>query len=197
MTDTLTRTACGLYVMPDGDPRGWPNFTWTQEVTDPDGDNGDQENYDALALIGVDLMAQAGRGVAAGGYVTPADVAFACLHLEPRDRVPHSGLDFADPEVLGDTIDGDTFRQQATWTVCGLLEGSWRTVCYEATAGAPVVAYYRAWEWCQEQHGGYLLLAAVHPGPAGPVARFDYADPWARTAEDMAVKAAKWAAGIS
>lgn len=188
-TDTLTRTACGLYVMPDGDPCGWPNFTWTQEVSDVEGD---QEDYDALSLIGHDLMSQVGRDARSGGYVAPTDVAFACLHLGEAPRVEHAGLNHADPDVPADVVDADGLADQWPWTVCGVLEGTWRTVRYRATAGSPLVAYFRAWEWARDQAGGYLLLAAVHPGEPGPVASFEYADPWAKDPASMALKAQKW-----
>ncbi len=56
--DLLIRTACGLYVVTDRQPRLWSNFTWTTKVADMPGE---QEEMDALALIGTELMGQAGQ----------------------------------------------------------------------------------------------------------------------------------------
>lgn len=187
MTDLLARTACGLYVMGDGKPRGWSNFTWTQQVADMPGD---QEDMDALALIGKDIMGQLGTGRSSGEYVEPKDVAFACLHPGEIARSEHLDLDFADPEVPGEAVDAD--GGSLKWTVCGLLEETWRTVHYAAEADSPLVAYFRAWEWCQTYTGGYLLLAAVHEGHAPSIGSFGYADPWARDQQSMDAKARDW-----
>lgn len=187
MTDLLTRTACGLYVIGDGKPRGWPNFTWVQPVADMPGD---QEDLDALALIGKELMGQVGQATASGQYVAPIDLAFACLHAGEVERVEHVDLDFADPDVPGELVDADTGSDR--YTVCGLLEDSWRTVRYVAMADNPRVAYFRAWEWCRDQLGGYLLLAAVHVGAQPALEVFGYADPWAKDDEAMRAKANDW-----
>jgi hypothetical protein len=186
VSDLLTRTACGLYVLAGVDPRAWPNFIWTQDVADMPGD---QEDRDALALIGRDLMGQVGQNAASGQYVAAADVAFACLHPGEIERVSHPGLDFADPEVPQDALDRDQDREQLPWTACGVLESSWRTVHYAATAGTPLVAYFSAWEWAREQHGEHLLLAAVHEGHHEALPTFGYADPWARDEAAMRAKA--------
>ena len=188
VTDLLTRTACGLYVLDGGNPREWPNVTWTTRVADMPGE---QEELDALALIAKELMGQVGQNTASGQYVAPLDVAFACLHAGAVDRVEHPGLDFADPEVPDDALDRDLALQPVPWTVCGVLESSWRTVRYEATAGTPLVAYFYAWQWAGEQHGEHMLLAAVHEGHHDAVEVFGYADPWARDGEAMGTKAAE------
>jgi hypothetical protein len=189
VSDVLTRTACGLYVLAGGTPREWPGFTWTTQVADLPGD---QEDRDALAFIGREVMGQVGQDTASGSYVAPLDVAFACLHPGDAPRVEHPGLDFADPQVPGEAVDTDQDLPQVPWTVCGLLENTWRVLHHPTWAGTPLVAYFYAWQHAGGRHGEHMLLAAVHEGhhTALPVA--GYADPWARDGDTMRVKAATW-----
>lgn len=189
MTDELlTLTACGLYVV-GRDPHQWPIFSWTQQVVDMEGD---QEKLDALALIGKDLMSQLGTTVATGELTEARDIAFACLHAGTVARAEHVGMDYSDPEVtLQDIAAADGYAQR-TWTVCGVVEETWRTTCIPATAGTPLVAYFRAWERCRDEFGGTFLLAAVHEGTHPAIEVFGYADPWARNQESMDAKARDW-----
>lgn len=184
--DLLPRTACGLYVVRDGEHRKWSNFSWLTQVVDMEGD---QENRDALALAGQEVMGQFGQHAGTGRLATPQDVAFAALHPGHVDRVEYADLDYADPEVLAETVNSDGRRMQRPWTVCGLIDGTWRTFCHQVEAGIPPVAYFRAWEYARDEHGGYLLLAAVHEGHHAALPTFGYADPWISDPAVMAAKA--------
>jgi hypothetical protein len=186
VTDLLTRTACGLYVLAGVDPREWTNFTWQHEVVDMPGD---QEDRDALAFIAKDLMGQVGQNAASCQYVAPADIAFACLHAGEVEPVEHPGLDFADPEVPQGALDRDIDGEHLPWTVCGVMENSWRTFSRRVEAATPLVAYFYAWQRAGDQHGEHLLLAAVHEGHHQALPAFGYADPWARDGDAMRVKA--------
>jgi hypothetical protein len=125
-------------------------------------------------------------------YVLPTGVAFACLHDGEPDRVEHEDLNFADPEVTGEEVDRDGDDPQRDWTVCGILEHSWRTVRIHTTAASPRVGYLHAWEYARTEFGGYLLLAAVHPGRIDSIESFGYADPLAHDDDTMRLTAARW-----
>jgi hypothetical protein len=184
--ETLTRTACGLYVIPNEHPRLWPNFTWTQDVADMPGN---QEDWDALAFIQAELRTAIGRRKATEADVLPIDVAFAALHPCDMDRVDDPQLSHADPEVAGELVDRDGLYSAEPFTVCGVLEDSWRPVTFYAEASMPLVAYFRAWEWGMSEHGEHMLLAAVHKDWWPPVELFGYADPWTTDAASMRAKA--------
>jgi hypothetical protein len=185
VTDVVQRTACGLYVMRDGNPYGWSNFTRTTEVADM---SGNQEDLDALAFIGREIMGQVGTATT-GEYVTPVDVAFACLHPGAPERAVHPALDSADPEVPDYILERDGWLVPANWTVCGVLGDSWMTCSYDAVAGSALVAYFKAWEFFRDQHGEHMLLAAVHPGHVEVIQGFAFADPWAHSDLGMRNKA--------
>lgn len=184
--ELLLRTACGLYVVPDGKHRLWSGFTWTTKVADMPGD---QENPDALSLIGAEVMGQFGQHHDSGQFVTPRDVAFACLHDGEVERYDHAGLDYADPEVTDQMEHAAARLEPQPWTVCGLVEETWQAVCFWERAGAAPVAYLRAWERLRDEHGRYLLLAAVHAGHHQALPTFGYADPWIRDGAAMQAKA--------
>jgi len=186
VNELLARTACGLYVVPDGHPLGWSNFTWHTTVADMPGD---QEEYDALALVQQELRQVTGVD-RAGMFAGCTDTAFAALHAGHIPRAPHADLQSADPEVPGDLDHAD--RASLEWTVCGVLGTTWRASCLRVNADGPRIAYFRAWEWAQANTGEHMLLAAVHEGWQPPINAFGYADPWARDETGMASKLKEW-----
>lgn len=185
MPDLLHRTACGLYVMGDGKPKDWSNFSWVQEIVDMPGD---AEEFDAIRLIQTNLMeTSVGIDNKRDDIVMPIDVAFATMHDGIVDRIEGRGLNFSDPEVPGNLIDRD--RESQVFTVCGIRLPSWRGVCFRAEADLPLVAYCQAWRWCLESFNEYLLLCAVHDGEQPDLAVFEFADPLAKTEVEMQLKA--------
>lgn len=184
MTDLLHRTACGLYVIGGEAPVGWPNWSWQQPVVDMPGD---QEDRDALALIGAEVMGQYGQNRDSDEYLAPVGLAFAALHDGEVDLAEYTNMDFADPDVPGPLVDRD--QASHTWTVCGVLEKSWRVTTLRFEADNPLVACFRAWEWCRDMHGDHMLLAAVHEGWQAPLDTFGYADPWISDGDAMQAKA--------
>lgn len=173
----VSRTACGLYVTPGTHPRTWSNFTWATEVADV---AGDQEDLDALALIAQELRQQIGEENRTHEAVMATDVAFAVLHPGEQERINNILLNDADPPVPDEVVDGDGQWPQQVWTVCGLLEDSWRPVCYSTQAGTALMAYYRAWQQAMVGRGEHMLLAGVHAGEVGRLDCFEFADPWTR-----------------
>ncbi|HEY6020969.1 MAG TPA: hypothetical protein VIY48_14025 [Candidatus Paceibacterota bacterium] len=179
MIETMMFTACGMRVMPDGNPLGWPNFSWEVEVADMPGD---QEKLDALALVQQELQFQV-------GYrnndepVLPIDVAFAALHQGCIPRVQwDSELNSTDPAVPGPMIAKDIGRYK--YTVCGILLPSWLMASLWVWADNPLVAYYRAWEIAQIE-GDNLLLCGVHEGHHESDEAMAFANPWIRDPDEM------------
>lgn len=186
MTDLLTMTACGLYVVAGESPRAWSNFTWTIQVVDMPGR---QEDLDAVSLATSELMTQAAQHNTTGQYTVPLDIAFAALHPGTVAPVEFTGLDYADPAVPADVAEEDTGLPQQRWTVCGVFRETWRAAYFPVEAGGPLVAYLRAWEAARRKFGQYLLLAGVHQDWQPSRDAFGYADPWIRDEATMLAKA--------
>lgn len=172
MTDLL-RTACGLRVLPGERPRNWGPFTWVQEVQDL---AGTLEDDVALMMIRAELLTE----VAMNDndiWSMPLDLAFASLHDGDVPRVDSGGrLDYADPEVPSQGLSVGLYqRTRRPYTICGIIEGTWRSICELRLAPDPQTAYL--WTWIDHQdQGEYLLLAAVHEGEVRDISGFDYAD---------------------
>lgn len=190
MTEVVERTACGLWVLPGRAPREWPNFSWEIEVADVDGDRGQQEELDALSLVQEQLRRQLGRD-AAGFAVAPADVAFAALHVGRVPRVADHRLDVADRFTSVADVEAwrEPLRLRLPFTVCGVLEESWRAVCWAVEAVSGLHAAFEAWEALRDETGEFLLVAAVHRETVAAVEVFGLADPWAADPEQIIEKA--------
>jgi hypothetical protein len=170
--------------MGDGEPLGWANFSWHQDVVVLDGADPD---LDAFAMAEHEISGQIGEAVATGEFVMPTGIAFASLHPGEVGRAEHPDLNCADPDYDLGLLVHD--RQTRAWTVCGIDQWSWRTSCHLVRADDPVAAFLRAFAELDQQASGNLLLAAVHPGhyPALPVGEF--ADPRIHDESAMRLKA--------
>lgn len=186
----LTRTACGMWVVAGVRPVEWPGLSWVTEVLDVEGD---QEERDALSLVRTTVLSRAGVAVGQDGVaVTAVDVAFATLHVGDVPRAvgcpPTAECDMSSTRYT--YLEYDTPRD--TWrpyTVCGVLEESWQTVCWYADAAGPDHAAIRSWHQVRDETGESLLVAAVHDGEVGTVNVFGLADPWATSPEAVELRA--------
>ncbi len=176
MTDQLL-TACGLRVLPGEAPRNWGPFTWVQEVDDVAASTLAADV--ALMMIRADLMKDAASTADMDQWTMPLDLAFASLHDGDVPRADSFGrLDVADPTVssreegVAASLDLSTYRP---FTVCGIIEGTWRSVCKQKLAPSPLAAYLWTWQ-AYHDRGKYLLLAAVHEGQVEAINEFHYAD---------------------
>lgn len=174
MPNFIELTATGLYVVAGGEPRDWQNFTWHQEVMDLPGN---QEEYDAIQLIRVELENQVGMG-RHGDFTLPIGIAFGPLFAGDLTsyRVDAPPLHNADPAVDDhQVVYPADYLTTYPFTVCGLLERDFRVVCWQVRAVNPLMAYFQTFQEF-EQRGEYFLLTTVLEGYHEPLDGYTYAE---------------------
>ncbi len=160
MSDTVTVTATGLYVMPDGQPHSWTNFTWQQEVID---EPGDTENYVAMNLVRIELMNIIGS-TDRGDAAMPMGVVFGPMFSGDltRYRVDHSPLHFADPAVDDDQVLPQvSMRVAFPYTVAGIALPTWQVQVHHIWAPNALMAYFWAWRYAQGDGEEFLLTSVL------------------------------------
>jgi hypothetical protein len=153
-------TVCGLIVDQDP-PEAWSGVTYGVQALDADG---------AVGFCQVEATGQPSDD----GRLLSLGLAVACVHPGDVDRV--GWIESAYEEVtVGDLEDVDG-GELLLFTVCGVDQATWRTLCYQGGAPHWLTAYVQARD-AAERDGYRLLHAATHAGWVDRIVGFDWADP--------------------